>query len=389
MYFILLIFTLFLYRILSNKSVEDFRLSFTKIMSIVLIVISGLRNKAVGSDTGRYLYSLEQAPYKSWDSIFSGFQEALFNPSQSLKDPGYAIFEKLVSIFTTDQVLFLLLIAAITLIPTVLFIKNNTIAKKDMIFPYMFFITLMYENFPNHIVRMSIAFALCMCAYMMLNKNKSFVFFLFVFLAATIHKSALILVVFWILQRFVSPKLVFYSVPFFFFFVYLRPALVVGLLEGSSGAYQDYLGGGWYESGKSKPIMILLLMGVMYLLLFIGMKSERLDVEKYRKEIIGASLAIGLTPVVRIDPIMFRLVSYFAPWLMLLIPVALDCISDSNRKMAYFVLSIVFLLKAYSAPEFKFFWQYMPMDQSYTKVDIIQETKVQILSNIKENNNLV
>lgn len=375
MYFILLIFTLFLYRILSNKSVEDFRLSFTKIMSIVLIVISGFRNKAVGSDTGRYLYSLKQAPYKSWDSIFSGFQDALFNSSQSLKDPGYTIFEKLVSIITTDQVPFLLLVATLTLIPTVLFIKNNTMAKKGMIFPYMFFITLMYENLPNQIVRMSIAFALCMCAYMMLNKDKSIIFFLFVFLAATIHKSAVILVVFWVLQRFISPKIVFYSVPFVFFIVYLMPEFVVGLLEGSTGAYEGYLGGGWYASENSKPIMILLLMGIMYLLLFIGMKSERLDTEKYRKEIIGASIAIGLTPVVRIDPIMFRLVSYFAPWLIVLIPVALDCISDSYRKMAYFFLCSAFLFKSYSAPEFKFFWQYMPMDQSYSYLDLNQKTK--------------
>lgn len=378
MYFILLIFTIVLYRVLEKKPTRKFKQALTVIMSIVLITISGLRNKAVGSDTGRYLYSLAESASTTWRSIFQDFSEALFNPTQTLKDPGYNVFEKCVSTFTTAQVPFLLLVALITVIPLTQFIKRNSKEKCHMLFPYMFYITLVYENLPNHTIRVSIAFALCLMAYIQLQKEKNIHFFILVLFAATIHKSSLIVLLFWLLQRFVNPKIVFYSVPLVFGLISLVPDYVVSFLDGNTGAYEVYLGGDWFRGGNAKPVLILLLMGGIYFLLFMGIYKGNIDFEKYRREIIGSSLAIVLTPVVRIDPIMFRLVSFFAPWLMVLVPVVFECFSPSIRKIAYFALYAAFFLKTYSAQEYKFYWQYMPMDNSYAKVELLHFNKIDL-----------
>lgn len=356
----LFIFILILFFILkSNESEEWFFKKFICIITTVLIIVSSLRNKAVGSDTYRYILSLEQSVYRNWSEIIQHFYDSYFYPTQTQKDPGYLLIEKVISSVTTDQIFFFVTIAILTLVPLAIFIYKNCDSKFGLVISYMYFLSLIYNNIPNQIVRMSIAFSLVCLSYLSLMKNKNVLFIFLILIASSIHKSVLILLLFWAVQRYVKAKYFFYLTPFLFSFVAFSPKSIVSFLEGNVGAYESYING-----NSTASLNILFVMIFVYLVMLIGLNRSDELWEENQLAITGATFTIVLTPVVLIDSVLFRLCSYFAPWLMILLPKTINAIPEF-KNILYIIFLTMFLYLAINAPEYRFFWQYMELNDSY------------------------
>lgn len=367
-YVILELIALFLYLNWSKKhTFEVFAKKYINSMIFLLILISGLRNRAVGSNTYRYILSLPNARYTSWSDIIKIFWDAFVNSEQGYKDPGYHLFEKLISEFTVEQIPFLFIIAILTLVPFAYFLKTTCKSSAQIFISFVFFIPMLFINIPNQTIRMSLAFALVCLGYIMMIKKKDNYFFVLIAIAATFHKSSLLVVVFWLCQKFINPKWIFYGAPVLFCIVLEAPEIVISVLEGSTGAYEVYLNSIYY-SENSRPYAILAVMVMLYLIIFVGFHTNKIDWKENKLMLIGAAFTFGLTPVVRIDPNMFRLVSYFAPWMMLLLPKAIEAQRIVPPKIMYSFLFFLFLAKACTSGEYKFFWQHMELNDTYKYV---------------------
>ena len=120
-------------------------------VSIGLILISGLRNPAVGehSDTDNYLHSFDLSASISWKTIFSEFFPTYFSPSfegNLWKDPGFTVFEKIISVFTSSHQIYLVIIAILFIVPLSRFIYRNVKDVRSALFAYSYYVSFKKYN---------------------------------------------------------------------------------------------------------------------------------------------------------------------------------------------------------------------------------------------------
>lgn len=337
--------------------------TFITLTTILLIIVSGLRNKAVGSDTYRYIQSLQNAVYEKWGDLFSNFVEGYVNPDNSIKDPGYQLINKFISEITTEQVPFLILIAVLTLVPLAMFLRKQLETDTNALcFAFVFYVSLMYANLPNQLVRQALSFALILYAYNSLEKHKDYRFFLLVLLASTIHKSALILILYYILVRFVKAKYIIYCAPIVFFTVLMFPEYFIVLAGDAGDVYGAYVNSMYYSS-NSKPYLVLVLISLFYSLLLIAFRNRYITEEGHKQGIVGVCMSFALVPVVRIDPNLIRIILYFMVWICVMVPASVNGMKSS--KLIYLLLYLALIFKSLGAGEYKFYWQDMQLNDSY------------------------
>lgn len=145
-----------------------------------LLIILSLRNKVVGRDVVGYLGYYNIISSTTWSSLFT---------STDL-EPGYVLFNKLISLISTNSIWFLFITSLIMLLPLALIYANET--KRPfltiVLFLNMTIFTLIFSG-----IRQSMAIVIGMIAYLFVKKGKVFPFLFFVALASLFHMSALIL----------------------------------------------------------------------------------------------------------------------------------------------------------------------------------------------------
>lgn len=364
---VLLLAIIGLYFWIGNSGDQKKRGRYVILCTLLLIFISGFRNQSVGNDTHAYIMSMERSVYSSWREIFSGFiYQYLFPSYETGKDPGFAVFEKIFSSFTTDSTIYLVVVAVITLAPIALFIYNNTRKTKDILFVYVFFVVMFFQYLPNSAIRQSIAIGLTYLAYLYLQKNKKIPFVIIIIIASTFHKTALIGLLLG-LPVIKNPKLYLYAGVLVFFIIALLGNTISGFLTGFSDIYDHYAEGYFAQSGKQPPIIVLILFLGLYSLLLVKSKNTSYILE-HRYFYIASALVLGLTPLVRIDPSYLRLISYFGLWFSILIADVLNTLySKDIGKQIYTIIIMIFLIKTIFSPmNYKFNWQEMRLHDRYT-----------------------
>lgn len=364
---ILLLAIIGLYFCFGNSGDQRKRGGYVTLCTLLLIFISGFRNQAVGNDTYAYIMSMERSVYSSWRDIFSGFiYQYLFPGYETGKDPGFAVFEKIFSSFTTDSTLYLVVVAVIALVPIALFIYNNTRRTKDILFVYVFFVVMFFQYLPNSAIRQSLAIGFTYLAYLYLQKDKKILFIIIVIIASTFHKTALIGLLLG-LPIIKKTKLYLYAGVLVFFIIALFGNNVSGFLTGFSDIYDHYAEGYFAQSGKQPPIVVLILFLGLYSLLLVKSKNTSYIFE-HRYFYIASALVLGLTPLVRIDPTYLRLLSYFGIWFSILIADVLNTLYNKKiGKQIYTIIIMVFLIKAIISPmKYKFNWQEMRLNDRYS-----------------------
>ena len=98
-----------------NLSLKRSRLLFFTIAGIQLFLIAALRGETVGTDLENYLPAFKTIVNTSWDAIFEIDWE-----------PGYIVFNKLLSLFSDDNRFFLIVTSLFTTVGYLLFIWKNS-----------------------------------------------------------------------------------------------------------------------------------------------------------------------------------------------------------------------------------------------------------------------
>lgn len=366
MFTLLLIGIFFIIIFKEKQNSKSVRKLYILISSIILILQSGLRNLAVGSDTYAYYKIFSRVEYLSWYDIEK--QILLYYSLNIGKDPGYTVFEKLVQYFTTDYQIFLLIIALIFFLSLGFFIFNNTSTIKDIILSYIMYSTLFYSFFSITGHRQTLATAIALLSFKYIKSKNFLIYVILILIASTLHKSALILIPFYFIARWIKYswfyKVVLFLFPLLMAFKYDIANILVDFADQKDyEQYKNFEGAGTYTFTT-----MILLIGLFTFWRLKGLM--RIDSEN-KYIIIAFGFALIFTPLTWVNPSLMRVVQYFSIFLLILLPMLLQSLKYVFRKnsayiyiICIFFMFLLFMKSSWNS-EYKFYWQYMELGDNY------------------------
>lgn len=323
---------------------------YVMLASLQWILISGLRHVSVGADTYEYSQSFYRALSTPWSEAIYLFC-AIFSGAIEGRDPGYLIFEKICGLFTTDYQIYLIIIAVIFSGLMGYSVYKNS---KDPLLSYILYDTLFYAFFSITGLRQTIATAFAVfIGYELIKKRKLILFVTVILIVATIHKSALIFLIFY--------PLYFIRITGFKRIIAIGMIGVSFVMRSQLSSYFKEISGydnyGVYDGAGNTWTFIVLFLTVLLVVILFS------DIIEYYDQAAGHylnALLIGafFLPLTLINPSAMRIVQYFSIFLMFLLPDMLAIFNEQSRRIAKFGIILVFiLLLIRSNPRYLFFWQ--------------------------------
>lgn len=335
------------------------------IISLILILQSGLRNVAVGDDTYAYFLMFEDVKTMSWSTIYQSILE--FYELGIGKDPGYLVFQKIFQLVVFDYQVFIFIVATMFFGALGNFIYKNTSRLIDAIIAFVIYTVLFYSFFSITGIRQTIATAATLYGYELIKRKKLIPFLILLILASTIHKSVLIFIPFYFVARIKNPK-----------YLYRVILLLFPLLMIYKNSMSDYLRvfGGYEQYDEFEGAGTYTFTAMFLLISIVALwRSEIIIKNNNNAQHFYNAFAIALLfiPLTWINPTMMRIVQYFSIFMLLFIPEIIHSFQViSNKVKAYItrftiILLILLFLKSNWNRDvsYAFFWQEMRLPENY------------------------
>ncbi len=332
----------------------------------LLILQSGLRNVAVGTDTYAYLLKYEAIQHFSWDNIFDTFIRT-YQTGEG-KDPGYLIFMKLISTVIPYYQIYLLIIAAFFFTALGSLLKTFCRSIYDVFVGTVLYEVLYYGFFSVTGIRQTIAVGILFFGVKFIVNRKIIPFIITCFCAAIIHKSALIFIPLYFIAdykktiRLLSTVIVALPV----IFVIMRPFAQFLTSFSFSESYATYSNSEYETTGAKMFFIYMLAVSIMALL------SKKYVAEASQKvKLCYNAFCIGVlfTPLTWVDPSLMRVVMYFSVFgIFFLGDLVREFCKRYNLSLGIVTLSMILtfaLVIIKRGAEYAFFWQEMALPEYY------------------------
>lgn len=192
------------------------------VAALPMFALIAFRGPYMGADTGVYLKFFRTMVDTPWERIF------IVNEAGPNFEPGYVVFEKLVTLITSSDKVYQVIYSTVYLVSFVTFANN--LEKHN--FSFLFFIATMgVYTFMFTGVRQCLAMCICLWSYPFIKRRKIIPFILILLLAFTFHQSAMFFVVtYFIYNRKISWfNSLFYVIFAILAYVYLE--VIIGWLN--------------------------------------------------------------------------------------------------------------------------------------------------------------
>ncbi|MBQ0909632.1 EpsG family protein [Flavobacterium sp. F-328] len=340
------------------------RKKYIRIVCAILLLQSGLRNVAVGSDTYAYFLSFNDSMRNSWHEVYERIID--FYSYNIGKDPGYSVFEKLVSSTFPDYQFLLMVIAIIFFTALGNFIYQNTTRLIDAMLAFVIYSVLFYSFFSITGHRQTIATAAALYGFELIKRKKLILFLIIILIASTIHKSVLLFIPFYFIAQISKPKFFFRIVLILFPFIMVFRESLSTYLK-ALGGYEEY--GINAAAGTSTFTTLFLLISIAALLRSKIILKNNIKAQQYYNAFAVALLFIPLTWV---NPSAMRVVQYFSIFMLLFIPeiiYSFQVVSPRVKKhltvFTVIILIVLFLKANGNAAPYGFFWEEMRLGENY------------------------
>ncbi|MBE9600313.1 EpsG family protein [Pedobacter sp. MC2016-24] len=334
------------------------------IISAILILQSGLRNVAVGTDTYAYFDMFETVKTTPWDEVILEF--VLHYTIGVGKDPGFMVFEKIVQIFISDYQGFLFLIAMMFFPVLGNFIYKNTTTLKSAILAYVIYAVLFYSFFSITGHRQTIATAATLIGFEWIKQRKLIRYVILILVASTIHQSCLIFLPFYFIARIKRPDIILWPLTLFFPLLLLLSSKISLLFIGLSQSYEEY---GHMEEFKPVTLTVMLLIVSLLALFRYTKVVEILPVAKM--QYAAMVMAVFFLSLVFEIHAFLRIVQYFSVFIMVLVPLSIQSLTIFSKQIQNIIYAFLILLlvgmyvRSNIGSEYKFFWQEMQLNDVY------------------------
>lgn len=354
--FLLLIFVgYWFYSGHSNPNSPDNRRGFIIYVCVVFIIQSALRNLAVGSDTFQYYNLFQSVKASSWAELFDKF-ELVYIYGEG-KDPGYAIIEKIFQLLIPNFRCWLFAVAIFFFYTWGKLVYHYTSSLRDIIIAVSVYLLLFYSFFSITGLRQTIAVALSIHCFMALKDKKYIAFVLMGIVAFTIHRSAMIILFFPILNRVKNIRLIFFIC-----------TLLLILFATNRQYFVDVtLESGGYDTGYQirLPYTLMVFYALITLWFYVAVKKQR-DSNQIFKTIFFFYLPTYCwIPLMGWDSPFMRESLFFSIYATILMPISIkDMKNNSNLIFIGFILfsCSYFLL---NSSDYGFFWDTMYLGENY------------------------
>lgn len=332
---------------LAIRKTDGGKKAFCTITSIQWILISGLRGMSVSPDMESYKIRFENTLNSHWYELFENF-ELVYVEGEG-KDPGYAVFEKIVQIFTDDYQVFLFVVAVMFFAGFGIWLYKNS---DNPFLSMLIFDSFMSSFFALTGTRQTIATVLVVfIGSYLIKKRKFWQFVLVVLLAYTIHKSAICVLPFYFIANFKITKkyitTIVAALPVLFVFKE-QFFNVLGFLAGYE--YDELDSGGAYGFTF---MYIAVVIASIVLLKYIKPKCE--DYKLYYNALFMGAIFL---PLVFVNPAAMRVVQYYSLYLTLTVPQFIKCFQKKWQLTiaAVMVAALLLATNVYNY-QYEFFWQ--------------------------------
>lgn len=336
--YFLVLFSGFLFK--KNKILNDLLLYVIEIQTILLL---GLRGKTVGVDTHTYI---------------EYFQAIRMGSNLTYLEVGNRLILKIITGFCESPTAMFIVYAIISVTPVFWVIRKES---QNVHLSVVIYIGMMYYYFSFNAMRQGAAMSIALVAVHYLQCGKDKQFLIFTILSASLHKSALIILAFWLVKKLkirVNKNWAILIIALSGIGVLAGPEIIsVGLLLMKS--YAGYLDSSFAGAGNLfHPILFMMIF--LFLLLI---KSEMSDANRLYLTMLGVGAVLYFISV-RIQ-IVNRLTYYFTTPLIILLPNITKSLQPDNRKVSkvisYLGISLYQLLLimrgAQGIVPYRFFWQ--------------------------------
>ena len=320
---------------------------FIALMTINWTLISGLRGLTVGADTLVYKGRFERTAHTSWARLFENFYLVYVN--EEGKDPGYAVFEKCVQIFTDNYQVYLVVVAVIFFAGMAWWIQKYS---AEPCLSYLIFSSFLFAFYALTGLRQTLATVLVVfLGTKLIEERKFWRFLLVVAVAFTIHKSSICFLPFYFLARFPVNKKTIAGMTI------LTP--IVFIYNAEIFRFLGYLVGYEYAELENRGAygFTFMYIAVTVVMVFC-LPIFRRKCERYRMYYNALFMGLLFLPLVFVNPTAMRVVQYYSLFLMLSVPQLAKCFSRKVRLPVYATM-VAALLLATNVYQYtySFFWQ--------------------------------
>lgn len=324
---------------------------FCAVVGLQWILISGLRHISVGPDTNQYKVGyFDLTVQMSWHEVFQNIINTYFGDA-NLKAPGYRLLEKLIQTFTSSYQVYLIAIAIIFTVPMVIFIYRHSV---EPCISFIFYSCVSYSMYSITGLRQAVAASLMIfIGYRWVRERKLLPYLLLCIIASTIHASAFVFLVFYILAgiKITKPYIVcvlLASIGILFLF---QPVLFqVATISGYGVYLRNVI--------KGTPWVFAALCTFFTAVTIWRHKIILKNKPEASIWIQALFITLLATFASFTMDIFMRITHYFLLYLLVLIPEILHSFPRKERNLAYStVLFLMLFLFLRDVPLYSFFWQ--------------------------------
>lgn len=319
------------------------------ICAIQWILISGLRDNSVGDDTWSYYYAFERVKQTSWETVFSNCWNYLFH-GLKIKDPGYALLQKVFQIFFDDYQAWLFFIAILFMGLMARWIYKYSVLPdiSFLIFSVLFF---SFYAITGH--RQTIATALVVfLGYELAKKRELLKFAIVAFIAFMIHKSSIVFIIYYFIANIKITPIYVLVMTIGSVIVALMGKQIYGPIASFLGFSDEQID---YSLGGAETFATVLVLLCVVTFCFYPWINKRRNDSKFLYNMLF--LTFVTTLLVYQNQSFMRIQQYFSLIIMVFLPELIQAFDKNYRVIPY--LFVIGFLSAYflrSDVYYKFFF---------------------------------
>lgn len=310
------------------------QITYITLVTVMLILVTGMREYNVGSDTLGYVRDYVFTGNKPFGEIFSG--------AITKKSPGYAVLIWLLYQVIPSPRIYLIIAAAMFYIPLALFIHKNSKRPKESYFIfYCLFFTFQLTG-----LRQSMAMGILLLSYEFI-KNRNFIKFLIcIAFASSFHITSVIFIIAYFLPKLKVRWRTLLLTIVMVVLIYINRVFLFEVLK----RYTPY---DYYEIMLlSEPINYSIMVFGFTLMSFIFLKKDTFSNMNNRFIVNVQLISCILIPFMAVNGSIRRIVMYFFIFSVLAVPQIISNLFKQRSKkytiiarmVFYTIIFIVFLL---------------------------------------------
>lgn len=338
----------------SVETRNKLKLIFVVVTCLQWVLISGLRGDFVGNDTYSYSQIFKRDQQLSWTEVFKNFTTYLSDGrKRGVLEPGYVLFEKLVSVFTTDYNVYKFIVAIVFMLPFGMYIYRNSI---DPCMSFILYDALFYNMFSITGYRQVISVALgVIWGYEFIKKRKLIPFLILVLIGTTFHATTLFFIPFYFISNIKITKPYIAVVALIGIIMIIFRIQIFNVVKSMSG-YEEY---GDYGFKQQNFLILFLSLSLFALWRYKSVITNHPESKMYYN---GLFMSFLTFPLAMVNPSAMRYVYDFAFLLMFLLPLILETFTKKEDKLILYggIISFFMFAILLKSPYYGFVWDPKP-----------------------------